>query len=230
MQRIVFRYRRDALASTLSHNDLRTMFLNAAQLAGLPIDEERRPITMGPPLPPGATSEAEFAVIELVDPRDPSEVGQQLNLHLAPGIHIERAWIALPGNPHENPVAYDEAVYDVLWQNVPICDEVFGRLRQFLAATEVDFTRVREKKVQHLNARALVHSITLLGCRDGQARFRMVLSIGPQGSLRPEEVLLVLGFNPQPDTVHTHRIALLRSSWRHLSPGKIGAFEQRRYL
>ena len=59
MQRMVYRYQRDVSASMLNHNALRELFLLATQQSGLPVDEGARGILLGPPLPPGATSDAE---------------------------------------------------------------------------------------------------------------------------------------------------------------------------
>ena len=156
MQRIVCRYRRDSSSSALSHSDLRALFERAAELAEIPLSEERRTVVMGPPLPPGATSEAERLVLELREPREPSQVRLQINSHLPAGLYIEQAWIAQPGGPEENPARLDEAVYDVVWQGAPSADELSARLQEFLMASVVHFTRVREKKTQQLNARALV--------------------------------------------------------------------------
>ena len=69
MQRMICRYRRDASVNALSHADLRSIFFDAAKMAGLPIGDDRRAIIMGPPLPPGATSEAERVVLELTEPQ-----------------------------------------------------------------------------------------------------------------------------------------------------------------
>ncbi len=222
MQRIVCRYCRDCSTSALSHPDLRVLFEQAAELAGIPLSEERRTIMMGPPLPSGATSEAERLVIELREPREPSQVRLQINTHLPAGLCIEQAWIAQPGGPEENPTHLDEAVYEVLWQGAPATDELSARLQEFLMASVVQFTRIREKKTQQLNARALLREVRLLASEDGRARLLMTVSIGPKGSLRPDELLAVLGYAPLQDDLHVHRIALHQSAWHHRSPRQRG--------
>lgn len=214
MQRIVCRYRRDSSTGSLSHADLRALFQRTTELAMLPMEEERRAIILGPPLPPGATSEAERLVLELSEPREPSGVRCQMNTHLPAGLTIEQAWIAQPGSPEENPARLDEAVYDVLWHGAPPPDELSARLQEFLLASVVHFTRVREKKTQQLNARALSRGVRLISNRDGVARLVMTVSVGPQGSLRPDELLTALGYTPTPEDVHVHRIALQQSAWR----------------
>ena len=217
MQRIVCRYRRDSSTSALSHADLRALFERAAGLAGVLLSEERRTVVMGPPLPPGATSEAERLVFELREPREPSQVRLLLNTHLPTGLCIEQAWIAQPGGAEENPAHLDEAVYDVLWQGAPLADELSARLQEFLMASVVHFTRVREKKTQQFNARALTREVRLLSSLDGVAHLRMTVSVGPQGSFRPDELLSVLGYTPLQGDLHVHRIALHQSAWHHTS-------------
>ncbi|HEY3376316.1 MAG TPA: TIGR03936 family radical SAM-associated protein [Armatimonadota bacterium] len=222
MQRIVYRYRKETPADTLSQSDLRAAFLQAITLAALPVGEGRRGVLMGPSLPTGATSDAEQAVIELLTPCEPSEVCRALNLHLPAGVRIERAWIARPGKTDENPASLDESVYDVLWHNAPDSDLFTERVQQFLAASEVCFTRIRVKKTQQLNARAFVHRVELLAYREGVARVRMTISVGPQGTIHPGELLDVLGFSPQSGGIQIHRVALQRAAWRHPSPPRGG--------
>lgn len=216
MQRIVCRYSRDSSTSALHQPDLRALFMRAAELARISLSEERRAVVMGPSLPPGATSEAERLVLELREPREPSQVRLQLQTHLPAGLCIEQAWIAQPGGPEENPAHLDEAVYDVRWQGAPSAEELSARLQEFLMASVVHFTRFRDKKTQQLNARALTREVRLLSNQDGLARLCMTVSVGPQGSLRPDELLSVLGYTPQPGDLHVHRTALHQSAWRHL--------------
>lgn len=221
MQRIVLRYCREMATDIRNHSDLCMQFQQAAAMAGLPISEGRRAILLAPPLPVEATSEAEYALIELVRPADPSEVARLLNRFLPDGLHIERAWIAQPGSPDENPGAMDEAVYQVRWQSqAPAAVAIAAAIERFLSASEISFTRAREKKTQVLNARALVQDIALCADAAGMVYLRMTVSVGPLGSLRPAEVLQVLGFPPAPGDIHVHRVALQRSIWRHPSPAR----------
>jgi len=214
MQRIVCRYRREIDASALSFAEVRETLHAAARDAGLPLAEERRAVLMGPPLPPGATSEAERVVFELLEPREPSEVSRAVNEHLPAGMRIDSTWIAFPGNPDENTANLDTAVYEVYWQDPPSFGELTVRLREFFASADIPLTRIREKKTQRLNARALVRDFRVLGGRTDPACLQVTLAIGPQGSLRPEEVLQALGYNPAPDTIRVHRTALLPVSRR----------------
>lgn len=206
------RYWKDGAAGTLGHSEVRQCVLGAVTSAGLVLDDSRRALCMGPPLPPGITSEDERLVLGLQIPRDPTEVRMLLNLHLPEGLRIERAWIVADGGPEENPALYDEAVYDVIWRTTA-SDDFFARSAAFLRASEVKFTRLREKKSQDLNARALVRDVRLLACQDELVRLHLTLVVGPNGSLRPDEFFLAVGLEPT-GIVRVHRLALLYSGWR----------------
>ncbi|MHB9130273.1 MAG: TIGR03936 family radical SAM-associated protein [Armatimonadota bacterium] len=217
MQRIICRYRRDVMVCALSHAEVRHLLLSAVETAGLPVGDGRRVLVMGPPLPTGATSEAERFVLELSEPRDPVNVRRWLNLQLPDGLRIEQAWIAKPGGGEENPAQLDEAIYHLEWQGAPPADELLGRIQKFLASPVVPFTRVRENKTQSFNARALVRDIRLLGSREGAVRLQMTVSVGPQGTVRPEEVPQLLDYAaPADGAFRVHRVALHQSCWRRL--------------
>jgi len=185
------------------------------QTAKLPISESRRGVLLGPPLPPSATSDDERVVLELTEPYEPSEVRERLSRCLPPGLEIEQVWIVLPGRADESPAALDEAVYDLLWSPAPEATDLAARLQDFLRESEVPFTRIREKKVQRLNVRALVSAVQVRESEPGLVFLRLTLSMGPQGSIRPDEVLQALGYTPSPDTLIIHRIAVQQSAWRH---------------
>lgn len=221
MQRILLRYQRETSTSKMSYNEIRELFLGAIKQAALPVAMECRIIKFGPALPFGATSEAEIALLELVDPRDPSEVSRVINLYLPPGLCILNAWIPGIGSLEENPAALDEAVYDIVWQQSDLTTEdVQRRLQTFLSASELPFTRVREKKTQIIDARALVSEAILLAPHDGSVHMRLAVSVGPKGTLRPDEFFQVLGYSPEPGAIRTLRIALLHSAWRSTLPSR----------
>ena len=228
MQRIICRYRKDATAGPLGSGDLRALFRQAAEQAGLPVSEGRG-ILLGPPLPPEVTSDAERVVLELSEPRDPSMVREQVNAHLPSGVQVSCAWVGQPGGADANPALLDEAVYDVLWRDAPPAGTIIEQIRAFLQASSVALTRVREKKVQQLNARALLRDVRLTDIREGIIRLQLTVSVGPQGSLRPEEALQALGFTPTPGALQIQRIALQQSCWqRPVDPPLAGAWRRPR--
>lgn len=219
MQRIKIRFQRNELSSALSHHELRELFLAAAQQAAIPLATGKRTLLMGPPLPAGATSEAEFAVFCLEECCDPSEFIQRLGINLTDGVIIERGWVCQPNSPDDKPSLLDEAVYLVNWREAVASEKITAAIRLFYSLPEVPFTRNRENKIQYFNARDLVHQISLLATRDGVARLQMTLAGGSQGSIRPQEVLEAIGFAVAPDQLQVHRIAMFASVWRKSSYG-----------
>ena len=214
MQHVAGRYGRDANVGGMNQADVRGLFLAASQQAHLPISDARRGVVLGPPLPAGATSEDERVLLELTAPREPGDIRERISRYLPDGVALESVWIALPGHVDENPACLDEAVYDIRWPDAPPADELSTRLGAFLAASQLPFTRIREKKIQQMNARALVSDLRLLERRDDQVCMRMTLAVGPRGSLRPEEVLQVLGYAPAREALGVHRVAVQLSAWR----------------
>jgi radical SAM-linked protein len=226
MQRIFCRFRKDATAGTLAHSDLRTILRQAAEVAGLPLAGGRA-VQVGPALPPGATSDAERVLLELDVPRDPSTVAQALNAHLPAGVHVETAWIARP-SVDDDLALLVEAVYEVVWAGAPAGDVLAAAIATLLSASEISLTRVREKKVQQFNARPLLHDVRVLASVEGLARLRMSVSVGPHGSLRPEEVVQALGFSPAPGALRVHRVALLPAGGHHPTAGHAASWRRTR--
>jgi radical SAM-linked protein len=192
---------------------VRAHFVSAMEVAEIALGDGKRPLILGPTLPTGATSEAEIIAVELATPSDPRAVRDRLNVHLPDGLRIEAAWIAAPGSPDENPARYDEAEYLLIWQGAPTASELFARLRALLASHEVVITRTREKRTQTLNARALLRDVHLLGVHGGNARLRVTVAVGSDGSLRPDEIIPALGYPADPSAVTAHRTALRLRAW-----------------
>jgi radical SAM-linked protein len=227
MQRIVCRYRKDASAGPLGPGELRTLFRQAAEQAGLPVSEGKG-ILLGPALPTEVTSDAERLVLELSDPCEPSDVRERLNPYLPPGLVIDGAWVGRPGGTENNPSLLDEAVYDVHWHDAPLTGtRILEQIRAFLLSPSVMLTREREKKVQQLDARALTREVRVITIREEWVHLQITVSVGPRGSLRPEEALQAMGFAPVPGSLCVQRIALQQSGWqRPVGPPPAGTWRR----
>ena len=83
-----------------------------------------------------------------------------------------------------------EAEYSV----TPISEQLQGRLSQesldgFLKSDKFEVQRMRDKKLKSVNIRPYLTGMTLEG-----GRLAMLMSVSPDGTSRPEEVLEGLGF------------------------------------
>lgn len=229
MQRIVCRYRYDVpCEGSYSPHNLRQYFADACGQAGLALEEGRRVLTFAPPLPHGATSDDERCCICLRDPRDPHDVRRWVNQYLPHGVRIVNTWIARPGDPDDDFSRLDAAVYQVLWRDAPPTADIDAQLKQFFAETDVLLLREREKKTQRVNVRALVYQARLGVIRPDLARLILSLSVGPQGTVRPDELLQVLGYVVNPDQLGVHRLALRSAkTYRRMVP-RVGVWRRER--
>jgi radical SAM-linked protein len=206
MQRIACRYRREEEVAMLGAGEVRALLLNAVQDIGpgvLPVQ-----VIMGPPLPRGATSEAERCVFDLSNTVDPVTMAEGMNARVPAGLYIEMMWVVTTRHPDEAPLRFTEAEYAVSWREAPPADEIGAKLRALLAAVKAPLTREREKRTQVLDARPLLKNVTVSDWRNGEAHLRIVVSVGPDGALRPEEVLQLAGWTPEPGSLKVRRVAL----------------------
>lgn len=221
MQRIKIRYQRSELSNALSRHELREALLHAAQQAAILLTAGKRSLLMGPPLAKETTSEAEYALFSLEENCEPNEFVHRLAAYLPDGIIIEAGWVCKANGSEENPSLLDEAVYQVIWHDAIASEKITAAIRQFYSESEVSFIRNRDNKKQYLNARNLVHQLTLLAMREGVARLQMTLAAGSQSSIRPHEVLEAVGFSIAPAQLQIHRIAMFSSAWRKSNNGMI---------
>lgn len=98
MQRIRVKYRKGEEVKFISHRDLMRAFQRAVQRAGLPIAYSQgfnphMKISWGKALKVGATSEEEFAELELKSWVKPLELMSRLNQQLPKGLEILEAFV-----------------------------------------------------------------------------------------------------------------------------------------
>ena len=96
MQRIKIRYTKGEAVKYISHRDLMRAFQRAARRAEIPVAYSQgfnphMKISWGNALKVGATSEGEFAEIQLEKWIKPQELMERLNRQLPPGLEILEA-------------------------------------------------------------------------------------------------------------------------------------------
>lgn len=179
-RRVALTYKKTDTARWLSHLDLiRTLEL-AIRRARLPVTfsqgfNPRPRISFGPPLPLGATSDAEIAVLRLETDIDPVELVKRLNSRLPTGIEIKNARI-VPDSERtlqtirgcgylvrvncgfDNPAGLAQAVSN------------------FLAKNEVMADRIDKKANRQVNIRPSVTSIEIIKIEGAICDLRVVLS------------------------------------------------------
>ncbi|MBI4411148.1 MAG: TIGR03960 family B12-binding radical SAM protein [Deltaproteobacteria bacterium] len=193
--KIRFRYSKTGDARFLGHLELMGVIKRAVIRAGLKgaYSEGFHPqmkLSMGHPLPLGVESEWEYFDLELMESDDPVIIVQNLNASLPEGVRVLFAetidrkvpsiYSALKGVDYE---ASFEA---------PLDDEKFIRARnhlsKFLGEKEFFWYRETDRGLKKLNLTDLVEK----GRCDSPEMVSFKTRIQPEGSVKPQEVLIAL--------------------------------------
>jgi len=210
IQRLRFRYRVTAAASDLRHRDVTDAWEAALRAAELPVafSEGKRAtaqISLGAPLPQGATSDWELIDVFFAERMDPRKVLCALPSHFPAGIEpvaVEELGVAGPSL--QSQLRWAEYTADV-----PAGDrseaEVREAIAQTLTARTLPAEYRRETKVRHYDLRPLILDLRLDGSSDGHFKLRMKLRAEPENTARADQTVLALGL-PVPS--HIHRVHL----------------------
>jgi len=136
----------------------------------------------------GIASEAEILEFELADWVNPEAVLGRLRRQVPADVRIDSLDLVRPADK-----AHPVAVVYVARLPVP-CVDLEERIARLLAQSEAPVVRRRPKADKHLDARPYVER---LEATDGRRGVRMVLTTGPKGTVRPDEVLRLLGLDDE---------------------------------
>ncbi len=127
MGQFICRYRKGDEVRWISHLDLKRTLERAMRRAELPLEltkghNPHPKLSFGPPLPLGATGEAELLALHLSEATGPAEVKERLNRQLPPGLEVIEAW-AVPA--HRKKETFGEV--DVAEYRITIADGSDGQ-------------------------------------------------------------------------------------------------------
>lgn len=211
-QRLRFRYRLTDTALGLKHRDIVDAWTNALAAAGLPVatTEGKRPaplISLGPPLPLGATSDCELADVHFAERVDPERALCQIAGRFPPGIEpfaVQEVGVAAPSL--QSDIRWAEYVVDV-----PASGHSEAEVRNAIAALLAERTLPseyrRETKTRLYDLRPLVLDIRLETATPEQFRLRLRLRAEQEATARADQTVLALGL-PEPTRVHRTRLAV----------------------
>ncbi|MFO8013214.1 MAG: TIGR03936 family radical SAM-associated protein [Phycisphaerae bacterium] len=174
----------------LSHHDMMRLWERALRRAGLPLRlsqgyNPRPKMSLPEPRSVGIASEAELLEFELADWVNPDAVLERLRGQMPPALAIRSLDLVRPtdkAHPHT-------VVYVVRLEAPP--SDLAARARQVLDRREAPVVRPRPKGDKHLDARPFIRD---LETPDGEI-IRMTLVTGPHGTVRPDEVLRLMGID-----------------------------------
>ncbi len=191
--------------------------------SGLPIEiaggnHSRPKLTFSPPLPIGATADAELVDVYLSEAVAPDRFVDAVRPWLPAGFAVHQAvWRGDTSPPPQASARWSD--YAVLLR--ADCDEEHARraVEAFLSRDSIPWEEQRETKVRRYNMRAMVADIRVEDTDEGIA-LAMRLRTDPTGTGRPEQVLRALGLG-EARSVHRRRIVLamdspVRRAWRRI--------------
>ncbi|MEA3367306.1 MAG: TIGR03936 family radical SAM-associated protein [Planctomycetota bacterium] len=174
----------------LSHHDMMRLWERALRRAGLPLRlsqgyNPRPKMSLTEPRSVGIASEAEILEFELADWVNPDAVLERLRSQVPSGIAMRSLDLVRPTDKaHPTTV-----VYVARLESPP--SDLADRARRVLDRREAPVVRPRPKGDKHLDARPFIQDLETTDGRE----VRMTLATGPSGTVRPDEVLRLMGFD-----------------------------------
>jgi len=217
MGQVICRYRKDDQVRWISHLDLKRTLERAMRRAQLPLalSQGHNPhpkLSLGPPLPLGATGDAELLAIQLAEAVDPGDVKERLNAQLPPGLEIVESWSLPHYKKKETFGGIDVAQYRVTAHGEHDLADVRVRVEDLLASDELIVHRGGERPTRTVDVRPLILSLAAAGAKEGGIELRMRLRTGSHGGARPQEVVALLGLEERDGRITYHRTALYASA------------------
>ena len=212
MQRLRIRFNRGEEVKYISHLDLIRLWQRALNRAGIPLTYSRGfnphpQISMALALAMGVTSEAELMDIMLDKFVSPhiftASVGQQLPR----GVSISGVY----NTPMTMPSLQSQvrqAEYKVEIATEKSKDEVEAAINTLLEKESLPWEHQRDTGPRKYDLRTLIHDLWLIDWRSGGCTVGMNLRCDSQGSGRPEQVALALGFEKYPEAIHRVKLIL----------------------
>ena len=212
MQRLRIKFSREEAIKFISHLDIVRLWQRALSRAGIVLaySEGYTPhprMSLAAPLALGVTSEAELMDIfcaRMVSAHwFTSAAGQQLPA----GIRILQVRPVAPTLPAlQAQVRYAE--YRVELEAEMEKPAVAEAIRRLLLAEHLPWQHQRDTGPRRYDLRDLIDDIWLVDWQGGSGTVGMRLRCSSQGSGRPEQVALALGFDRHPRSMHRTRLIL----------------------
>jgi len=215
MQRLRIKFKRGEELKFISHLDITRLWQRAFVRAGIPLAYSQGfnphpQISLAAPLPVGVTGEAEFMDIYCAKNVSPPYCTEAVNRELPEGIEIVQAQQVNPTLPALQAVV-SFAEYNITVATDKPKEEIEQMIQHLLSLSTLPWQHERDTGVRHYDLRALIQHIWLADYKDGYAVIGMKLNCDSNGSGRPEQVSLALGFTDYPHTINRTQLFLKMS-------------------
>ncbi len=215
MYRLRIRFKRGEEVKYISHLDLIRLWQRALHRAGIPLaySEGFSPhprISLAAPLAIGVTGEAELMDIVLRKWASPHFFTAAISRTLPPGIEILQVNLIAPNQPSlQSQVRYAEYAVTIETPQEP--EEIAAAMSGLLAMEQLPWQHWRDTGPRNYDLRALICDLWLVDCHRPNCTIGMRLRCDSNGSGRPEQVMLALGFAQPPQSIHRRRLILGQS-------------------
>lgn len=214
----------------ISHLDLKRTLERALRRADLPLalTQGHNPhpkLSFGPPLPLGATGDAELLAVHLAEPVGPVEFSERLNVQLPAGLEVTDAWTLPAYKKKETFGDVDVAEYRVQVTGGVDAEDLQRRARQLLDRTELTVQRGGQRPERIVDLRPHILSLSLARSGSQEVELHMRLRTGSHGGARPQEVITLLGLEEDGRVVRYHRTGLY-ASVEAAAPGSRGVWRR----
>ncbi len=213
MPQYICRYRKEGELRWISHLDLMRTLERAMRRAQLPLElsqghNPRPKLSFGPPLPLGASGEAELFAVHLTEPWTAEVLKQRLGAQLPTGLELVDVW-TVPGYKKKETFGdLDMADYLVTIRDGASAGDIEARIADLLSQEELTVERGGDRPERIVDIRPMILLLRARQAGPGQVEVRMRLQTGSHGGARPQEVVALLGEGEPERLVQVHRIAL----------------------
>ena len=195
--RALLKYRKTDAARWLSHLDLTRALERAIRRAKLPLAysegfNPRLRMSFGPPLPLGASSDAELLLLRLVEPLTAAEIKDRLSEQLPRGIEIVEVRSMAENEPGLPAIGGASYLVRAACRAESPADAAKQAIAEFLARKSVIIERTDKNDPRRVDIRAGVDSIDLVAVERDVVTMRIRISHLGERIPKPVEALQAL--------------------------------------
>jgi len=210
MQRLRLRFGRGATVRFISHLDTLRCWERVFRRASIPLEytqgfSPHPKIAVAVPLAVGVTGDAELMDIWLRKWMPPQSAMMLVRREIPSGFVLLDAWEVPVGAP-----GLQASLRTARYRCVAVHPEGVAAAHRavevFLQSESVVYSFTRQEETRSIDLRPLVHAIAVEPGPGDSCRMDLNVSIGQEGSARPDHVLGVLGFSLPAESVE--RVAL----------------------
>jgi radical SAM-linked protein len=217
MAQFICRYRKEEQLRWISHLDLKRTLERAMRRAALPLEltkghSPHPRLSFGPPLPLGATGDAELLALQLREPMDPDEVKRRLNSQLPTGLEVLEAWRVPAHAKRETFGHVDVAEYTIVVSDGVDEEELKRRLSGLTESPTLPVRRGGSRPEREVDLRPLIISLAISRAGPREIELHARLKTGSHGGARPQEIVSLLNLDDDRRAIRYHRTGLYASA------------------